>query len=183
MIFGCALGQFYCSFRGICPTLKSCFDLSFALTFSKVKIKVDSSAVIKPFGARFANSKKKNIYIYFFRSHPAHTPPYQRHSYRPRRRWRHAPNGKLIWMAAEKKDAEYELCPVQRVLQQVKTSANPPSPHFSTVPGGCTIRRKITRAYLGLSQAHAINAHCAVTVKNEVAVQSGTGWSTSGGRS
>lgn len=41
----------------------------------------------------------------------------------------------------------------------------------ATVPGGCRIRRKITRAYLGLSQARAINAHCAVTVKNEVAVQ------------
>lgn len=48
----------------------------------------------------------------------------------------------------------------------------------ATVPGGCRIRRKITRAYLGLSQARAINAHCAVTVKNEVAVQGAeqTGW-------
>lgn len=70
---------------------------------------------------------------------------------------------------------------VHPVQQQVKTPATIPCPLLplpvsevdgpATVPGGCRIRRKITRAYLGLSQARAINAHCAVTVKNEVAVQ------------
>lgn len=58
-------------------------------------------------------------------------------------------------------------------VHKSKLQPHPHSPlsDFSTVPGGCRIRRKITRAYLSLSQAHAINAHCAVTVKNEVAVQ------------
>lgn len=149
------------------------------LCFSKVKIKVDSLAVIKPFAARFANSKK--IYIL-----PAPLPPPPvAHAPIPttllspstaaRPKWKTHLNG------CRRKTNNMNCAPrAPRTTTSQNSSHNPLSPlpfHVSevdgsaTVPGGCRIRRKITRAYLGLSQARAINAHCAVTVKNEVAVQ------------
>lgn len=149
------------------------------LCFSKVKIKVDSLAVIKPFAARFANSKK--IYIL-----PAPLPPPPvAHAPIPttllspsttaRPKWKTHLNG------CRRKTNNMNCAPrAPRTTTSQNSSHNPLSPlpfpvsevaGPATVPGGCRIRRKITRAYLGLSQARAINAHCAVTVKNEVAVQ------------
>lgn len=136
-----------------------------------LKNKVDSSAVIKPFDARFANSKKC---IYAYIVYICFSPRTRPHT-----------SDTLIALDGGTPQMENSFECQQRRRKTWNMTCDPTPPctsqnfshtptlplDFSTVPGGCRIRRKITRAYLGLSQAHAINAQCAVTVKNEVAVQ------------
>lgn len=126
--------------------------LEFYLT--KVKIKVGSSDVIKPFAARFANSK--NILW----------PPALCALIAGRRA---RPKARLIWIVEDedKKKQERERGREFRRQARNKSKFEQPLQPMGVCARWAQIRRKITRAYLNLNQTHAINAHCAVTVKNE----------------
>jgi len=118
--------------------------------------KLISSDVIKPFAARFANSKMVLHALVLPASKPLASSSYRRHQMQS---WR---GRGLLWIAEWGSNVNCHI--TRRGFIPLHWGGG-----REMVPSGHWIHRKITRAYLrrNLNQTHAINAHWAVSMKNE----------------